>query len=343
MSEKKVIKHFIGKVRSIDLEKKTAEVVISDETKDRYDERVLASSFKKTIKDFMKHPVLLSSHAYRGLLNQIGEFKKLSIDPKLKEVVGVVEYYSGLGNPEADWAWVLAQKGVAAFSIGFISNKTKDYNEEERAENGGVWRDFEEIELLETSQVLVPANPSALQKSFGEESEDLFLKELNEKIINAFEDNVMEDGVDWSKDVEEDGPKTYTAEEVISIVDKLIEERHLAVVEEMKLMRASWDELKLTMLSLKSSWEEMKSAIIGKEETDLGKEGEETDEGKAEAETKDGDSTESTEILEEVLGAEKVAELRGALFGYQLGDDDKLKKLFEEMNAEIKERLSVQS
>ena len=71
------------------------------------------------------------------------------------------------------------------------------------------------------------------------------------------------------------------------------------------------------------------------------------EEGKAESETeeitKDGSETEQTESLEEVLGVEKIAELRGSLFGVKLGDNDTLKKLFDDMNKEIKERLSVQS
>ena len=339
MSEKKVTKYFKGKVRSIDPDKKTADVVISDETKDRYDERVLVSSFKKTKKEFMKHAVLLSSHAYRGLQNQIGKFTKLSIDEKEKEVVGTVEYFHGLGNPEADWAWVLAEKGIAAFSIGFISKADKKYDDDEQKKNGGIWRDFEEIELLEVSQVLVPANPSALQKSFGDDKDALFLRDLSEQIVKAFEDNAVEDGITWEEAAPEEEVKKLTAEEVLMIVTG-----NLAIVtEELSLLKASWEDLKLELVSMKASMEEMKSVTKEKEETDLGEEVKETDEIKTEEETKDGVSTEQTEILEEVLGAEKIAELRGSLFGYTLSDDDSLKKMFDEMTAEIKERLSVQS
>ena len=119
----KVTKYFRGKVRSIDPATYTADVVISDETKDRYDERVLVGSFKKTKSDFMKHPVLLSSHAYRGLMNQIGMFEDIKIDSRNKEVVGKVKWFVGEGNPEADWGFKLAEHGIAAFSIGFIPKK----------------------------------------------------------------------------------------------------------------------------------------------------------------------------------------------------------------------------
>ena len=192
MTEEKVTKYFLGKVRSVDPKTFTAEVVISDETKDRYDERVLVSSFTKTKKEFMKHPVLLSSHAYRGLMNQLGVFESIKIDNEAKEVIAKPKWFVNEGNPEADWGWKLAEKGVAAFSIGFIPKKAITYDEEARAKNGGIWRDFEEIELLEVSQVLIPANPSALQKSFGDTKDDLFLSELSAKILEVFKDDKVD-------------------------------------------------------------------------------------------------------------------------------------------------------
>jgi len=185
MPANKKIKYFKAKVRSIDPTKYTAEVVISSEVLDRHGERVLASSFKKTIKSFMEHPVLLSSHAYRGLMNQIGEFEKIKIEGN--EVVARPKWYVGEGNPEADWGWKLAEKGIAAFSIGFIPVSYVEHNDEESKKHDGSRCDYTEIELLETSQVLIPANPSALQRSFDsgvvskemEEEIQLFLKELN--------------------------------------------------------------------------------------------------------------------------------------------------------------------
>jgi hypothetical protein len=212
----KVTKYFIGKVRSVDSKNFTAEVVISDETKDRYDERVLVQSFKKTKKEFMKHPVLLSSHAYRGLMNQIGMFESLKIDDTAKEVVAKAKWFVGEGNPEADWGWKLAEHGIAAFSIGFIPKKTIRYDEETREKNGGIWCDYEEIELLETSQVLIPANPSALQKSFGDvDKDDLFLMKLSEKIYDTFKNLDAEDdkGVVWEEKKKDEGEEDTTSSE----------------------------------------------------------------------------------------------------------------------------------
>lgn len=188
----KIIKYFRSQVKSVDSENHTAEVVISDESLDRYKERVMVDSFKSTIKEFMKHPVMLSSHAYRGLLNQIGVFEKITVDKKAREVVASAKWFAGEGNPEADWGWKLAEKGFAAFSIGFIAKKYKSYSEEEREESGGSSRDYTDIELLETSQVLVPANASALQKSAGE-AQDPFLKDYYDEILRLASDLLPKD------------------------------------------------------------------------------------------------------------------------------------------------------
>jgi len=190
----KKVKYFAGKIKSVDETNNTAEVVISDETVDRYREIVRVESFVKTKKEFMKHPILLSSHAYRGLMMQIGQFTKLTIDSVNKEVVGKIEYFVGLGNQEADWAWQLARKGIAAFSIGFIPKKWVEYGEEERVKTGA-YGEYQDIELLEVSQVLIPANPSALQRSFDAEEVDedeisdvdALVKMLQEKHKDFFE------------------------------------------------------------------------------------------------------------------------------------------------------------
>jgi hypothetical protein len=177
----KITKFFRGKVRSIDPVKFTAEVVITDETVDRYKEIVRVDAMKKAKGAFMEHPILLSSHNYRGLTNQIGHFEKLKVDQEKKEVLAYPKYYVGEGNPEADWGWKLVEKGIAAFSIGFISKKFKEFTDEERKENGNAYGAYEEIELLEVSQVLIPANPSALQKSFDsatEQGEKDFIQEI---------------------------------------------------------------------------------------------------------------------------------------------------------------------
>ena len=203
----KTTKYFKALVRSVDTENHTAEVVVSDETVDRYHEIINVNAYKKTIPEFMKHPVLLSSHAYHGLLNQIGVWDDVRIDKKNKQIVATPRYFVGEGNPEADWAWKLVEKGVAAFSVGFIVKSYVEYeDDDERMAHGGARREFTDIELLEISQVLVPANPSALQRSFKDEDDPLLREYLEEacKILGVDVEKLEKetpindsDTVDW--------------------------------------------------------------------------------------------------------------------------------------------------
>lgn len=199
MADKKVVKTFISTVRSIDEENFVVEAVASDETIDRYKEKVLADAYKKTLKNFRKHAVLLAGHDYYNITSQIGEWEKLWIENG--QLVGKAKYYVGLGNPQADWAWQLAKKGIAAYSVGFVPIQYEDISYEEYEKSGGKkpWRTYTEVELLEISHVLVPANPSALQRSFGAEefAEEFLVKKINEdtdltEILNKTFDTVYD-------------------------------------------------------------------------------------------------------------------------------------------------------
>lgn len=131
-------------------------VPMSMDTRDRDEERILPTAFEKTLPIFMKRPVLLSSHNYGTLTNQIGEFKELKI--KGKGLFAKPKYYINEGNPEADWAYKLAQHNMAAFSVGFIPKKA-----EEGKSDKDPRRTYTEVELLEISQVAVPSNRDAIQ------------------------------------------------------------------------------------------------------------------------------------------------------------------------------------
>jgi hypothetical protein len=347
MPEDKVTKYFLGKVKSVDPKTFTAEVVISDETKDRYDERVLVSSFTKTKKEFMKHPVLLSSHAYRGLMNQLGVFESIKIDNEAKEVIAKPKWFVGEGNPEADWGWKLAEKGVAAFSIGFIPKKSITYDEEARAKNGGIWRDFEEIELLEVSQVLIPANPSALQKSFGDTKDDLFLSELSAKIVEVFKSDKPEEileEVKWEEpditDKATDPPPEKKVDEVIVDEGKKIVNMNVTV---------NCDELKKVLEDFVGEFKEIKDTItefkefIATLKTEVKVDPPETKaEPEPEPEVK-ADPPETKEI-EDTLGEEKMAELRSSLFGEQISGSNMkdLEVAFTKMTDEMKSLFSTQ-
>lgn len=222
-----VQKSFPSVIRSVNSEKHTAEVIMSDETVDRYQEVIKADAYRKSIKQFMKHPVLLSSHvSFGSLRNQIGEWEKIWIEDN--KLVGRAKYYVGEGNPEADWGWKLVEKGIAAFSVGFISKAYENTPEEALKKNPSApWRIYTEVELLETSQVLIPANPSALQKA--ESGTDLILRNMATEVRNVLSDDEILDFagvevdprflIDLEKMLEADEPETIE----IKVQDKEVE------------------------------------------------------------------------------------------------------------------------
>lgn len=181
-------KQFVAQIRSIDEKTHTLEAVMSDETLDRYQEIILAEAYRKRLSVFKKHPVLLSSHRYGDLRNQIGEWTKVWIEGK--QLIGKAKYYVNEGNPEADWAFKLATKGIAAFSVGFLPHGYEEtpYDEWKESKGKKPRRTYTDVELLETSQVLIPANPSAVQRSAFDED----LQEYSLMIKNAFPEEEMD-------------------------------------------------------------------------------------------------------------------------------------------------------
>jgi hypothetical protein len=187
----KVIKTFVSQIRSVNQENKTLEAVISDETIDRYGEVIAVDAWKKRLKRFKEQPVLLSSHRYDKLTNQIGEAERVYVDGN--QLVAKFKYYAGEGNEEADWGWKLASKfGRAAYSVGFIPYDSEDADEKDYDDvkaGKKARRTYKDVELLEVSQVLIPANPSARLKSL-EDEEDVVIKEYVETINKDLEDEI---------------------------------------------------------------------------------------------------------------------------------------------------------
>jgi len=131
--------------------------VVSTEARDRDGDVVRAGG---DLKAFMEHPILLASHSYHQLRSQIGEWEEMKVAGALLE--GVARYYVGKGNPEADWGFNLASKGMAAYSVGFIPDMARA-----RAlgrDDGWSGYEFNGQELLEVSHVTIPSNPDALQR-----------------------------------------------------------------------------------------------------------------------------------------------------------------------------------
>lgn len=183
MNEKK-IKMFKATIKDVNVADYSLTAIVSTDSVDRYGDIVLPEAFKKRLKVYKDHPVLLSSHNYNKLTSQIGEAQNIRVTENGLEAK--FKYYVGLGNEEADWAWVLATKGIGAFSVGFIGHEF-EYIRENDTE--GVERvtgvKFTDVELIEVSQVLVPANRDALQNGVETATEQLAMAEL---VSKSFED-----------------------------------------------------------------------------------------------------------------------------------------------------------
>jgi hypothetical protein len=164
--ENKVTKFFRIKVASVDEDKHTARVYISTEEKDRDDEIILLSAWKKDLNRYKAHPVLLSSHNYQSIQSQIGEAGSLGFDDK--GFYADFKWYEGEGNKEADWGWNLAKKGKAMFSVGFRAHEAlmgEAIPVELRKKDPR--RVFTRVELLEVSQVVVGSNQGAIQMGYA--------------------------------------------------------------------------------------------------------------------------------------------------------------------------------
>lgn len=174
----KTLKTYRGVIKAVDVESHTVEVLVSTNSIDRHLEIVLPEAFKKRLKEYKDHPILLSSHDYWDLMKQIGEAVSVKITDE--GLVAKFKYYVGKGNPEADWAFMLASEGVAAYSVGFIAHEWEDVqlSTEEWLARKKARRIYKDVELIEISQVLVPSNRDAVQECKEQAEHDA--EEFNE-------------------------------------------------------------------------------------------------------------------------------------------------------------------
>ena len=186
----RIEKQYNGQVVNINEEKKTITLYFSTAGIDREGEIVLANGIDFT--NFMKNPVLVDSHNYGTIENVIGKVENLTIDSK--GLLGTVKYFAGEGNVKADWAYTLEKNGIGAYSIGFIPL-------EKTPGDGEVKIIYTKSELLEISQVIIPANPEAVMNSVEyvpviKEFKQLRGEEMEEKeIITKPEPEVTENTI----------------------------------------------------------------------------------------------------------------------------------------------------
>src|SRR5262245_54303098 len=126
------------------------EFVLSDETKDRLGDVILASGWD--LKNFKRNPIAMFNHD-RDF--PIGKWRNVHVEGK--RLVGELEPAQRGTSARIDEILSLIEQGILrAVSVGFRPTKR-----ELMEDNSGFI--FQEQELLETSLVSVPANPAALQ------------------------------------------------------------------------------------------------------------------------------------------------------------------------------------
>ena len=182
-----IYKTFKAEIKGVNADEGTVDMLIpvSTASVDRDGEIVEPNAFKKTLPKFMKRPVLVSSHDYRDLTSQIGEWTKLKITEN--GVEGKPKYYINEGNEQADWGFKLASKGMAAFSIGFIPKVWEDGDGVKEPR-----RTYKEVELLEISQVIVPSNREAIQ-SIRSKSVDPIITEICDEVESELEPEITKE------------------------------------------------------------------------------------------------------------------------------------------------------
>ena len=210
----RVNKTFRVEVKEVEDEGRISMVIpMSTGATDRDGEIIEPFAFKKSLKEFMKRPILLSSHNYMDLTSQIGEFESLKATND-GLMAKSLKYYINEGNEQADWGFNLAKKGMAAFSVGFIPIKWEKIDE--KAESEWHNRKYTEVELLEVSQVVVPSNREAIQglrsKGVNDPVVDILLNELENEVSDT-EAVVLKEAVKLSSDTDKEFVKLVTKPE----------------------------------------------------------------------------------------------------------------------------------
>jgi len=168
----KIIKSFVAK--QIDVQNHIVEAYASTKDVDRDGEIILPTAWD--LEGY--NGVVINSHDYETIENALGKVIEAKTDDKGLYVK--IQYFVGQGNETADWAWVLAQNGLASYSVGFIPVESVPGSD-------NVKRIYTKVKLLEISQVLVPANPYAVQDNLVYEPLIKAFKEIKTKEVTKME------------------------------------------------------------------------------------------------------------------------------------------------------------
>lgn len=234
----KILKVFRAEVKSVDEENHSVVALVSTKSIDRDGESILPEAFKKRLKIYKDHPVLLSSHRYDKLTQQIGMAESVKVTDEGLEAK--FKYFVGQGNQEADWGFNLVKNGVGAYSVGFIAHGYEDQPINEDTKVGKKpYRIYTDVELIEVSQVLIPSNRDALSNSLSAENVDPIEKEMCELAIKSFFPEKKEETAEPPKE-----DKLYEAVQVKLLADEtFIEKLAECVTQKISKSKSYFDKL----------------------------------------------------------------------------------------------------
>lgn len=248
--------------KNIDEQAYTVDVPVSSENPDTDGDVIAAEGWQ--IEAYLKHPVLVADHDYYDLRKQIGEAVKVWVDDGM--LWAQFKYYADQGNPEADWAWFLVRQGKAAYSVGF---RGLSY---EPIKDGGFR--FNKQELIEISQVVIPANRDAVQA--GKQSDNFIIKTIAEAMP------VQQEDIDVDTDTQkaEDTPEAEVTKDEMQelLMDQLdvLENKIEIIAQQQQVLMAAFAALEDRVSAVEDIAEQ-----LGEDEEDESEEakaGEEPDE-----------------------------------------------------------------
>lgn len=171
-----VVYRAIKAPRSFNPESRSARFVMTDETVDSYGDIVRAKG--ADLSRFVTNPIALLNHRADLV---IGTWEDVEVKPK--RVEGTVRLAEEGTAPHIDMTFNLMRQGILrAASIGFVPLAVEKIRDE-----NGEWThgyDIKEWELLETSVVSIPANPSALAKAMRDG--DRMARDLIEQVLDEY-------------------------------------------------------------------------------------------------------------------------------------------------------------
>ncbi len=152
---------FVGadRKRAINEAERTIEFVCSTPDVDRYGEIVLPEAFSKSLPTFMRNPVFPYGHHYDATgeeLPTVGHWRDMRIE---RDALVGTAWFKPRGLGEQCWGDYL-EGNMTSVSVAWLTRAWEMQQREIDGEKRRV-RVFTEVDLLEVSAVLIPAQPNA--------------------------------------------------------------------------------------------------------------------------------------------------------------------------------------